>query len=141
MRNRHQALGSRHQKMNIRSYKDLIVWQKAIQLVIAVYKLTKQFPKEEIYGLTSQMRRAAVSIPSNIAEGKLRGYRKEQKKFFLTAFGSGGELETQIEITKQVIEEKLDYSEVEELLEEIMKMLNKMISNLTQSLDTQEPRA
>lgn len=117
--------------MNIHSYKDLIVWQKAIRLVIAVYKLTKQFPKEEIYGLTSQIRRAVISIPSNIAEGKLRGYKKEQKQFFLTAFSSGGELETQIEIAKQVIEEKLDYSEVEQLLEEVMRMLNKMISNLT----------
>jgi len=65
----------------IYSYKELIVWQKAMELVIAVYELTELFPIEEIYGLTSQMRRAAVSIPSNIAEGKLRNTRKDFAQF------------------------------------------------------------
>jgi len=115
----------------INTYKDLIVWKKSIDLTVAVYRLTKQFPKEEIYGLTSQMRRAAVSISSNIAEGKLRNSKKESRKFFLVSFGSGGELETQIEIAKRLEETKnLDYTKMDSLLEEIMKMLNKMISNL-----------
>ena len=65
----------------IYSYKELIVWKKAMELVIAVYELTELFPIEEIYGLTSQMRRAAVSIPSNIAEGKFRNTRKDFAQF------------------------------------------------------------
>jgi|SRR3989338_6903738 len=113
------------------SYKDLIVWQKSIDLVIEIYRLTERFPKEEMYGLTSQMRRAAVSIPSNIAEGKLRAYDKENKQFFLIAFGSGGELETQIEISKKIYaKNNLDFGNADKLLSEIMKMLNKLISNL-----------
>lgn len=115
----------------INSYRDLIVWQKAMKLVLAVYVLTDKFPKEETFGLISQMRRAAVSIPSNIAEGRLRGYRKEYKQFLLNAFGSGGELETQIEIGKQLQKTKmLDYEEIELLLDEVMRMLNSMISKL-----------
>lgn len=115
----------------IRSYKDLIVWQKAMDLVLEIYTLTNKFPKSELYSLTSQMRRAAVSIPSNIAEGRTRGYRKEFKQFLLNAYGSGAELETQIEIAKKLAETKLlDYSKAENLLEEIMKMLNSMINKL-----------
>ena|SRR3989338_6136834 len=113
----------------IHTYKDLSVWKKAITLDLAIYKTTEQFPKQEIFGLTSQMRRASVSIPSNIAEGKLRGSSKECRQFFLIAFGSGGELETQIEIAKQLSTTKnLNYSEIDSLLEEIMKMLNVLIN-------------
>ncbi|MEK7088093.1 MAG: four helix bundle protein [Patescibacteria group bacterium] len=116
----------------IHSYRDLIVWQKGIELVIEVYVLTDRFPSNERFGLTSQMRRAAVSIPSNIAEGKLRGHNKECKQFFLVSFGSGGELETQIEIAKRLYKEKeLDFSKVDALLLEVMKMLNKLISDLS----------
>lgn len=78
----------------IQSHKDLVVWQKAIQLVTEVYELTKSFPKEELFGLTSQMRRAAVSIPSNIAEDRNRGSRKDFRQFLLIAFASANELET-----------------------------------------------
>jgi len=117
--------------MEIHSYKDLIVWQKAMDLVVAVYLLTEKFPKEELYCLVSQMRRSAISIPSNIAEGRLRGYRKEYRQFLLNAYGSGGELETQIEIAKRLPKMKnLDYSKVEVLLTEIMKMLNRITSTL-----------
>ena len=117
--------------MSIHTYKDLILWQKSVELVMEIYGLTDKFPKEEIYGLTSQIRRAAVSIPSNIAEGKLRNSKKECRQFFLIAFGSGGELETQIEIAKQLPKTKeLDYNRIDSLLVEVMKMLNKMISNL-----------
>ncbi len=113
--------------MSLFTYKNLIVWQKSIELVFQVYELTNKFPKEEQYGLAIQMKRAAVSIPSNIAEGRLRGHKKEYKQFLLMAYGSGGELETQIEISRRLFK-SLDYSKIASLLEEVMKMLNKMIS-------------
>jgi len=119
----------------IKTYKDLIVWQKGIELVLAIYELTEKFPKTEVYGLTSQIRRSAVSIPSNIAEGKLRGFEKESRHFFLISFGSGGELETQIEISKRLKDTKmLDYSKIDSLLSEVMKMLNALITNYSDSL-------
>jgi len=115
----------------MKTYKDLTVWQKSIELVIAIYKLTEEFPKEEIYGLTSQIKRAAVSIPSNIAEGKMRGGNIEFKRYLYIALASGAELETQIIISKRLPKNfKLDYNKVDSLLEEIMKMLNKLISQL-----------
>ena len=80
----------------IHSYKNLLVWQRSMDLVVAIYGLTKKFPKEEIYGLTSQMRRASVSIPSNIAEGRFRGTRKDYLQFLRIAYSSGAELETQM---------------------------------------------
>lgn len=110
------------------NYKSLIVWQKAIELNVAVYTLTENFPKDERFGLTSQMRRAAVSIASNIAEGKLRGSEKEFRHFLYIAFGSGGELETQIEIVKRLSgTANLDYAATDGLLNETMRMLNVMI--------------
>jgi len=116
----------------VSSYKELIVWQKAMRLVVVVYELTRNYPKEEIYGLTSQIRRCAVSIPSNIAEGRSRGTKKELAQFLRIAFGSGAELETQIEISKRLPETKnIDYAEADSLLLEVMKMLNVMIKNLT----------
>jgi len=112
-------------------YRNLIVWQKAMELVIGVYKETEKFPREEIYGLTSQMRRCAVSIPSNIAEGRMRGSKKEFKQFLYIAYASGAELETQIEIAKRLFEDKkLDFNKVELLLDEVMKMLNAIIKNI-----------
>lgn len=113
------------------TFKDLVVWQKSIELVVAVYKLVNDFPKEEMFGLTSQIKRAAVSIPSNIAEGKMRGGSVEFKRFLLIAFASGAELETQLIIAKKLPKNtKLDYNKVGSLLEEVMKMLNKLISQL-----------
>ena len=107
------------------------MWQRAVELVVAVYKLTDAFPREEMFGLVSQMRRAAVSIPSNIAEGRLRGYRKEYKQFLLNGFGSGGELETQIEIAKRLPKtSNLDYRNVDRPLSEVMRMLNTIINKL-----------
>lgn len=115
----------------MKTYNDLIVWQKSIELVIAVYELTDKFPKEEIFGLTSQVRRAVVSIPSNIAEGKMRGRDVEFKRFLYIAFASGAELETQVIIAKKLSKTaKLDYNKVDSLSEEVMKMLNKLISQL-----------
>jgi four helix bundle protein len=118
----------------MKTYQDLIIWQKSIELVIVVYKLTSEFPKEEIFGLTSQIRRATVSIPSNVAEGKMRGGNVEFKRFLLIAFASGAELETQLIIAKKLPKTaKLDYNEVDSLLEEVMRMLNKLISQLEPS--------
>lgn len=103
-----------------------------MDLVVAVYDLTENYPKEDIYVLTSHTRKTAISIPSNIAERKLRGSDAEFKRFLLVAFGSGGELETQIEIAKRLPKTKdLDYSKVDSLLEEVMKMLNSLITKLS----------
>jgi len=113
------------------SYRELIVWQKAMDLVILVYEITDNFPEEEKFGLISQMRRCAVSIPSNIAEGRRRGTRKDYRSFINIAYGSGAELETQLEIAKRL--KYLSASELKEtldLLKEVMKMLNKFLSTL-----------
>ena len=90
-----------HRKMG-RGYKDLIVWQKAKIFCVNIYKLTDEFPKSELFGLTSQLRRAAVSIPSNIAEGSKRNTQKDSNQFYAIAYGSGAELETQLEISKEL---------------------------------------
>ena len=123
-----------NENLKINSYRELIVWQKSMKLVISIYGLTKQFPKSELYGLTSQMQRSAISIPSNIAEGKHRGTRKDFTQFLRIAFASGAELETQIEIAKQLNYcMTLDYKEPENLLSEVMKMLNVMINKMSEN--------
>jgi len=86
----------------IRNHKDLEVWKQGIDLVDAVYRMTKTFPPEELYGLVNQMRRAAVSIPSNIAEGAARASKKEFTQFLYIALGSVSELETQTIISKRL---------------------------------------
>ena len=118
-------------KEGIKSYKELVVWQKSVDLVVAVYEITEYYPQAEIYGLMSQMRRAAVSIPSNIAEGRRRGSKKDFCRFLVMAFGSGAELETQVEISKRLpFGKKLNFSKAEDLLSEVMRMLNKMTTTL-----------
>ncbi len=108
----------------ILTYKDLVVWQKSIVLTKTVYKLTKKFPKTEIYSLTDQIRRASISIASNIAEGYGRRSHKEYIQFYSIAYGSSLEVETQLIIAKE-----LDFVSNEEfdnviiLLTEIIKML------------------
>jgi len=115
------------EKIIVKSHKDLIVWQKSMDLAIAVYELTEFFPRAELYGIISQMRRCAISIPSNIAEGRRRGTRKDYRQFLIIAFGSGAELETLIEIAKRLqFGKKADYKKVDTLLNEVMKMLNRM---------------
>jgi four helix bundle protein len=114
----------------LHSYKSLIVWQKAVDLVVLIYELIELFPKTERYGLSSQMTRAAVSIPSNIAEGRRRGTKKDFKHFLQIAFASGAELETQIEICKRLPWGKgISFDVAEQILLEVMKMLNRMIIN------------
>ena len=110
-------------------YKNLIVWQKAMKLTVAVYAATGKFPKQEQFGLTSQLQRAAVSIPSNIAEGSSRG-DKDFHRFLTIAFGSGMEVETQLIIAKEL--NYLSEETCHELtlsLEEVMRMLNKLRSS------------
>lgn len=111
------------------SYKQLEVWKRSIELVEAIYLVTKNFPKEEIYGLTSQMRRAVVSIPSNIAEGYKRRNLGEYLQFLGIAEGSAAELETQL-IIAQKIYPVFDFSFSLSLLEEIKKMLFSLMKKL-----------
>jgi len=102
-----------------------------MDLVVEIYRLTDCYPGSEIYGLTSQTRRSAVSIPSNIAEGRRRGSRKDFRQFLIIAYGSGAELETQIEIAKRLpFGRDLDFNKADSFLLEVMKMLNKMIASL-----------
>lgn len=118
-------------KNHLHSYKDLIVWQKGMELVVAVYALSEYYPKAELYGLISQTRRAAVSIPANIAEGRRRGTKKDYRQFLIIAYSSGAELETHIEIAKRLpFGNALDFTRVDQLLDEVMRMLNAMIVNL-----------
>lgn len=113
------------------SYQQLTVWQKAFALSIKIFRITGKFPKSELYGLVSQMRRCAVSIPSNIAEGYARGYRQEYLQFLRTAFASGAELETQLLIARELGFLTLrEFDDVNSLLAEVQKMLNKLLSSL-----------
>lgn len=113
----------------IQSYKNLIVWQKAIDLVEKIYKLTKELPKEELFGLSSQLKRAAVSIPANIAEGYKRKGLGEYLQFLSIADASAAELETHLIIIKRVFP-RLNVGDAEELLTEIQKMTITIIKKL-----------
>ncbi len=106
----------------------LITWQKAHDLVLKIYEITKQFPRDEQFGLISQMRRAAVSIPSNIAEGKARGSQKDYRRFLLMARGSLEELKYQVLLARDL--EYIDnvcYEGLKELMDEVGKLLNGVI--------------
>ena len=114
-------------------YKDLIVWQKSIELARIVYELTEKFPKQEQFGLMSQMRRAAVSIPSNIAEGSRRATKKDYRHFLFNAFGSGAELETQLVLAESLkFAVQSDFVSANKILDEVMRMLNKLIQELVE---------
>lgn len=118
----------------MKSFKDLIVWQKSIQLCTQIYRITENFPKHELFGLTSQIRRCAVAIPSNIAEGQKRNYKNEFIQFLRIAYSSGAELETQLYISYQIgYLNKNNYDKLNSLLEEIMKMLNSLLKKLSNS--------
>jgi len=121
--------------MKINSHKELIVWQKSMALAKEIYHATNGFPKSEIFGLTSQMRRAAIAVPSNIAEGFWRKNIKEYRRFLRIAFASLEELETQLILSDEFgYTNEADTKRISSLLEEIEKMLNKIISNLSRQI-------
>ena len=111
-------------------HQDLEVWNKSIELVTNIYNITSQFPKEELYGIVNQMRRSAVSIPSNIAEGCARFSDKETLKFLSIAIGSAAELETQLIIKKNL---KM-YEENEDLIKQV-ETVKKLILGLVKYLN------
>lgn len=113
----------------MKSYKTLIVWQKSVDLVEGVYRITRDFPDDEKFNLTSQIRRSAVSIPSNIAEGHGRKSDGDFGHFLKIAFGSSSELETQLLIAKrlELLPEK-EYDALAESLTTVRKMLNSLIA-------------
>lgn len=113
----------------MKTHKDLEVWKRAVELVTKVYQLTQAFPKDEIYGLTSQLRRSAVSIPSNIAEGAARQSNKEYIQFLYVALGSLMELDTQMMIAKNLnFMSESEFLEVQLKMDEIGKLLNGLIN-------------
>lgn len=120
----------------ITTHKELVVWQMSMDLAVDVYYITKNFPKSEEFGLTSQMRRAVVSIPSNIAEGYGRGSRNELRHFLEVSSGSASELETQLLICKRVgLENSHVVDELCDRLKRILKMLSSLISRCKEGVD------
>ncbi|MEK6201960.1 MAG: four helix bundle protein [Desulfobulbaceae bacterium] len=115
----------------IKTYRDLLVWQKSMQLVTEIYKNTKSFPAGELYGLTSQLRRCAISLPSNIAEGYGRRSTRDYVRFLRIACGSLYELQTQLEIALNLAYLKLEeFERLYETTREIERMLSSLIHKL-----------
>ena len=122
---------AQRQKEKVKTYRDLLIWQKSMILVTKVYNTSKKFPNDEAYGLTSQIRRCAISIPSNLAEGYGRNSTNEYVRFLRIATGSLYELQTQMEISFNL--HYIDRSEFDELYEqsrEIERMLSSLIRKL-----------
>ena len=119
--------------------KDLRVWHQGIELVTAIYLMTKTYPKEEIFGLVSQMRRAAISVPSNIAEGYARGTDREKLHFLRISSGSMSEIETQVMLSLNLgyISQE-SYKELSEKVTSVWKQLNALISSIKKRLSPQE---
>jgi len=115
----------------MQAYRKLKVWDKAMELVDSIYKLTKSFPSDERFGLTSQLRRAAVSIPSNIAEGSQRNSKNEFRQFISIAYASLAEVETQCEIALR--QEYISQAEMDVIFT-ISAELGKMLNGLSNSL-------
>jgi four helix bundle protein len=117
--------------MAVKDYRELIAWQKAVDLVEAVYRATRSFPREEIYGLTSQIRRAVVSVPSNVAEGQARNSTADFLHFLSIARGSLKEVETQVIIARRLgyIDEKLE-RDLTSLTEEVSRLISGLIRSL-----------
>ena len=123
--------------MQGKNHKELLVWQKAMQLVVDVYNLIRLLPKEETYGLSDQMRRAAISIPSNIAEGNARSSQKDMVHFLYIAQGSRAELETQLELCKligYISKERLEPVLMQ--TQEIGRMLSGLIKSTWQQISS-----
>ena len=120
-----------YMERKIKTYRDLNIWNAGIELVKDIYKLTVKFPKQETYGLVSQMRRSAISISSNVAEGFRRYHNKEYKQFLYVSLGSCAELETQVTIAKEL---KYIQGDKEAVLLERLDHICRMISNLLKKL-------
>lgn len=119
------------QTMTVRNYRDLQVWQKGIELTTAIYKITRSFPEHERFGLTSQIQRAAVSIPSNIAEGHIQTSDATLTRYLYTALGSTAEVDTQLYIAHLVGYLPSEaYAELHQQAEQIMKMLHGFINTV-----------
>ena len=118
--------------MTVKSYKDLEVWQKAMDMVTMCYQTTKDFPKNEVYGLSSQLQRAAVSIPANIAEGRERKYSKEFVQHLSIAYSSLAELETHIQIAQRL--NYINSTKTKNLLEKTSE-IGRMINGLRKSIE------
>jgi four helix bundle protein len=122
-------------KIPAQSFRDLVVWQRSIQLAAMIYRITSEFPKEEVYGLTSQIRRSAVSVPSNIAEGQGRLSTGEFRQFLGMARGSNCELQTQLEIARTLkYGDSRQIEAADGLSHEVGKMLYAMLMK-TKSID------
>ena len=124
---------------DMETHKDLRVWQQSIELVTSIYMITKTFPKEELFGLVSQMRRAAVSVPSNIAEGYARGTDRVNLHFLRISSGSMSEVETQLLLSWNLgYLSQESYDELSENLTSVWKQLNALISSIKKRLSPQE---
>lgn len=119
----------------MRKHHELKAWQEAMELVKEIYRVTRDFPKEEIYGLVSQMRRAAVSIPSNISEGAARGGDREFIQFLIIARGSLSELETQFLIS-QDLGYTQDVSDIQERIDKIFSLIGGLLRSLRERVNT-----
>ena len=121
------------------THKDLRVWQQSIEMVTSIYLMTQSFPKEEMFGLVSQLRRASVSVPSNIAEGYARGTDKEKLHFLRISSGSMSEVETQLMLSLNlgyIDQEK--YNKLSETVTSVWKQLNALISSIKKKLSPQD---
>lgn len=121
-------------EVSIKSHRDLIVWQKAMDLTVFIYHLTKNFPKEETYGLISQVRRACASIPANITEGQGRRSSREFQQFLANARGSLLELDTHLELSFRVgYINKSQHDSLREKINEVGRMLNGLMRSLNKN--------
>jgi len=123
------------EQMKVKSYKELDVWEKGIEIVDRIYEITADFPQSQLYGLTSQMQRAAISIPSNIAEGFARGHTAEYKQFLRVALSSCAELDTQLVIARRrnyVTE--AEYLELQKNLDHESRMIMNLIKSLSKNV-------
>ena len=125
------GIGDRGSGM-IKSYRDLEVWQKAMDLVVICYQMTKKFPKNEIYGLASQLQRAAVSIPANIAEGRQRQHSKEFLQHLSIAYGSLAEVETHVQIAGRL--NYINENQIDKMLNKAAE-IGRMLNGLRRSIE------
>ncbi len=128
--------------MGVRHYTDLVAWQKAMDLVVRVYEATKEFPPEERFGLTNQLRRAAVSVPSNIAEGQGRHATRDFLRCLSIAYGSLQEVETQLIIARRLnyLDEKFQAA-LSDLTSEVARLINGLMNSLSRRDSASEPLA